>query len=176
MTVEDLEAMEPDGNRYELIRGVPHAMPATGFRHGKIANRINLPLATHVVTHRLGEVLIAEAGFVLRRNPDIMRVPDIAFVQAARVPDDAEQDRYLRLPPDLVVEVVSPTDRPSDIAEKIADYLAAGGPLIWMAYPQRRVVAIHRPGHPVEELGEDAMLDGGEIVPGFRLPIADIFS
>ncbi len=78
-------------------------------------------------------------------------------------------------PADLAVEVVSPNDRPAEIAEKVAFYLEHGVPLVWVAYPRPRHVVVHRPGQPPRTFGADDTLDGEEIVPGFRLPVAEVF-
>src|SRR6266508_6524195 len=175
MTVDEFEAMPDDGNQYELIRGVRRQMPAGGLRHGDIGSGIIIDLGLHVRVHNLGRVFNADTGFRIFSDEQTVYQPDVAFVRAHRLPSLAEQDRVGRLAPDLVVEVVSPTDRMSDVLDKVADYLRAGVPLVWVVEPKRRVVTVYRPDRSPRELGEDQELDGEEIVPGFRLAVADIF-
>ena len=175
VTVEDLEQMEIADDRYDLIRGKLHRMSPTVPRHAKAANRINVPLAVYVAEHRLGEVLINDLGFVLARDPDTLLGPDIAFVRAERMPPEEEQGRFARIVPDLVVEIVSPSDRPGRVVEKMEAYVPAGVPLVWFVDPQRRSASVRGAGHAADVLGEDGVLDGGEAVPGFRLPLSEVF-
>src|SRR4051794_26584724 len=103
MTAEELAAMPDDGNRYELANGELIAMAPSFARHGMIAGTIIGSLAHHVRMHRLGYVLAADAGYVLRRNPDTVRAPDASFVREGRSIEDA----FLNGAPDLAVEVLS---------------------------------------------------------------------
>ena len=80
------------------------------------------------------------------------------------------------MPPDLAVEVISPSDEPGDIARKKDLYRRAGVPLVWWVDPKRRMVAVYRDGELLAELGEGDELDGGDVLPGFRLPVAEIFA
>ena len=80
------------------------------------------------------------------------------------------------MPPDLAIEVVSPSDTARDVAAKMERYRRANVPLVWWVYPDRRAVAVYQNGQLVTELGEGDELDGGNVLPGFRLPIAEIFA
>jgi Uma2 family endonuclease len=175
MTIEEFEQMPDDGFRYEIVRGELRRMPGAGGRHGAIGMRLGSWLFIHAETHRLGTVYNADTGFLLFRDPDIMYMPDVAFVRAERLPPLDEQLGILQLPPDLVVEVVSPTDRLSDVLDKVSVYLAAGVPLIWVVDPQRRLITVHRPGYQAGTLGLEDHLDGEDIISGFRILIVDVF-
>src|SRR5258708_1262779 len=127
LTVADLLAMpEEDVRHYELVRGELHYMTPTKPTHSRIAGRLAWRLGHYVATHNLGEIYIDEGGFILGRNPDTVRVPDLAFVRQERVEAIGEIDGYWPEAPDLAVEVVSPSDRPAEVAAKTRDWLAAG--------------------------------------------------
>jgi len=123
----------------------------------------------------LGEVYAAETGFLLSRNPDTVRAPDCAYIQASRVTPEAMAAFWNPVIPDLVVEVVSSGDRPKAIAEKVSMWLDAGVRLVWVAYPARREVVAHRPGQPEMTYTERETLNGFDVLPGFTAPISDIF-
>jgi Uma2 family endonuclease len=175
MTVDEFEAMPEDGKRYELVRGVLREMPAGGGWHGEIGADFIIDLGGYVRAHQLGKIYNADTGFRIFPDHETVYQPDVAFVRADRLPSLSERRRILRIRPDLVVEVVSPTDRMSDVLDKVADYLRAGVPLVVVAEPDRRVVTTYRPNRDPRELAEDREFDGEEIVPGFRLVVADIF-
>ena len=175
MTVEEFEALPDDGWRHELIRGELVRMSPGGLEHGGIGHRIGRRLGNYVDEHDLGLVVDANAGFLFEDDPPTVRVPDVAFIRRDRLPPRDQWSRLSRVVPDLAIEVVSPNDRPSEIAEKVAFYLEHGVPLVWVAYPRPRHVVVHRPGQPPRTFGADDTLDGEEIVPGFRLPVAEVF-
>ena len=171
-TVEDVERLPDDDDRYALIRGVLFRMPPPMPRHGRTTTIIVLRVGTFVEEHGLG-VVYDNTGFVLARDPDVLLSPDIAFVRADRLP--AEEDRYPDLAPDLVIEVVSPSNTGPKIADKVEEYLAAGVVMVWVFDPRSRSVAVHRAGQPVRILTEEDELDGEEVLPGFRLRLAGLF-
>lgn len=175
MTADDLARMTPEpGYRYELIRGVVRRMAAAGARHGAIGFEVGRRLGNHVVEHRLGILFTSDTGFFIERDPDVILMPDVSFVRTERMPPGEMPEGYVPVVPDLAVEVVSPTDRWVDVEEKVALYLDNGVPLVWLFVPRPRVVRVYAAGKPVEELDEDGVLDGGEVVPGFRLAIKDV--
>jgi Uma2 family endonuclease len=175
MTAEDLEEMAPEEVRYELIRGELQRMAPAGGEHGEVTFEIGRLTGNHVAAHGLGRVYSADTGFLLSRNPDTVLAPDVAFVRADRLPPQAERRGFMPVVPDLVVEVVSPSDRPGYVEDKVAIYLGAGVPLIWVFDPWQRRVRVHRPGQPMRELTIDDTLDGEDVLPGFRLAIRDVF-
>ncbi len=151
-------------------------MTPAGFEHGRIAMRLGWRIGRYVEEHDLGEVLAAETGFTLERDPDTVRAPDVAFVRKERVPPSSERRRFAELGPDLVVEVVSPGDRAAAIEEKVQDYLHAGVRLIWVVYPDTKSVTEYRPATQAKSFGLEDELQGYDVLPGFICPVAQLFS
>ena len=123
VTAEELLNMPDDGYRYELVRGELRKMAPAGYRHGKSAGKINGLLFVHVTANNLGTVPTAETGFLLASDPDLVRVPDVAFVRREREEAVGIVDGFFPGPPDLAVEVISPHDRYTEVAEKVEDWL-----------------------------------------------------
>jgi Uma2 family endonuclease len=175
VTVEDLAEMEPDENRWSLMRGELVRMPPAGYRHGRVTARFERPMTTFVEEHGLG-VVVRETGFLLARDPDVVVAPDIAFVRSDRLPaGDEEPDGYLALAPDLVVEVVSPSDRTSRTLEKVFTYLEAGVPLVVLVEPRHKSVTVYDQNRQARILTERDEVEGGKVLPGFRLSVATLF-
>jgi Uma2 family endonuclease len=158
----------------ELVGGELIMMSPAGFRHGRVANRLSVRLGRFVEGNSLGVVTTAEAGFRIGRSPDTVRVPDIAFVRADRVPP-TEPAGFFEGPPDLAVEVVSPNDRASEVLAKAQDWLDAGCGMVWVVDPQTATVSVYRNRSEVVILRGSESLAGGDILPGFTLPVGDIF-
>lgn len=175
ITAEELEQMPGDGFRYDLVRGVLIRTAPAARRPARIEVRLGHYLYTFVDEHQSGEVYGAEAGFVLARDPDIVRAPDVSFVRAERLSPDLDEDRFLPFAPDLAVEIVPPSDRARDVHDKVMDYLDAGVPLVWVIHPSRRTVTVYTSGRTARLLREGDELDGGDVLPGFRLAVAEIF-
>lgn len=166
---------EPD-SVMELVRGEIVRMPKPKPRHGRIANRIAFLLTAHVTAHGAGEVYAAETGFLIARDPDTVRGADAAYLSNGRLALVTDPDDYYPVAPDLVAEVTSPDDRPGAVADKIAEWLSAGVRMLWQVYPAARTVVVHRPGAEPVTLGVGDRLDGGDVLPGFRCPVADLFA
>ena len=175
VTADDLLAMSDDGRLYELIEGVLHEVSPAGFEASEIAVRIGGRLGLFVDERGLGAVSGADGGFFFGRSPDTVRAPDVAFVRANRLPPADERGGFSPVVPDLAVEVVSPSDRQADVDAKIDFYLAHGVPLVWAVYPRHRTVVAHRPGQEPQTFGEGDVLTADDVVPGFRLSVAEIF-
>lgn len=174
MTADDLMTLPKQDARYELVHGELVVIPPAGARHGQIGVRLVISLGTYVDAHGLGQVLGPDTGFLLARDPDTVRAPDVSFIVASRVPAEGMSPGYVDGAPDLAVEVVSPSDTLYEVDEKVAEYLAAGTRLVWVVNPKRRTIAIHAPHAPITVLDEQDVLDGGDVVPGFRCAIADV--
>ena len=165
MTAEDL--LKPGvPERADLVRGVLVVHEPPGFRHGEITVRLTIALGTYVDTRHLGRVVAGDAGFKLQSDPDTVRGADIAFVSWERMPQQSPVG-FPPLGPDLVVEVLSPGDRPGETLAKIADWLSAGTRLVWVIDPERRLARIYRQDGSESILGADDALDGEDILPGF---------
>ena len=130
----------------------------------------------HARQHDLGLVLGDNVGYVLRRDPDHVRVPDVSFIAWNRAPRESELDRFIEGAPTLAVEIVSPNDRASDIHDQVQDFLAGAGTARSGCFGQAsRAFSVYRPNADTRELGPDAMLDGGEVLPGFSVRVGDLF-
>jgi len=170
MTADELLQI-PDKHA-ELVRGVLVVREPPGLRHGRIALELGRRLADHVAAGRLGRVYV-ESGFKLRSNPDTVRGPDVAFISQTRLPEP-EPVGYPALAPDLVVEILSPSDRPGEVLGKVADWLSAGTRLVWAIDPERRLARVYRSDGTEETVTADKALQGADVVPGFACPLATI--
>ena len=175
VTAEALLEMPADGFRYELIRGELKKMPPTGYAHGKYELSIGASLATHVKANRLGDASGGDAGFMLESNPDHVRAPDVAFVRRERAEVLGEVSGFFPGAPDLAIEIISPNDRYSEVEEKVADWLAAGTLAVIVVDPRRRSVKISRSLANAVVLTEADTLAVEDVVPGWRMPVKDIF-
>lgn len=176
MTAQQLAGLRQDGNRYELVGGELRMMSPAGGRHGRVAMNLGALLRSHVVERDLGVVYAAETGFLLSRNPDTVRAGDVAFVSHARLEGIEDDTGYLPLAPDLVGEVVSPSDSPGEVDQKAHAWIAAGTRLVLVVNSQARMVRVHKAAAPVVELGEDDALDPGDVVPGWHPRVGDFFA
>jgi len=176
MTAEELLELPDDDFKYELVAGELIRMPPGGWEHGTVAARLARLLDEYAEAHDLGKVCAADTGFILQRNPDIVRGPDAAFVTKARASAVRDARKFSPFGPDLAVEVVSPSERVSEIQEKLREYFAAGTRMVWVVYPSLRAVHIYRSPLDVRRLGENDSLDGEDVLPGFACPVRRCFS
>jgi len=169
------QLLEASGlGRCELVRGELIMMSPAGSEHGSIIVNITAPLATFVKQHRLGHVFSADTGFHIARDPDTVRAPDVAFVRQERIAGEIPKG-FFPGAPDLAVEVVSPGDRASEVLAKVQDWLEAGSAAVWIVDPHTRRVSVYRGGE-VAVLKEADSLAGGDLLPGFSLPVTDVFA
>ena len=166
VTAAELLRLHTPDKRVELVHGVLVVREPAGYLHGEVTARLTKQLMDHVDAHALGRILAAETGFRLRSDPDTVRAPDIAFLSRARVPDPRPPD-YLALAPDLVIEVLSPSDRPGATLAKVADWLSAGTQLVWVMDPERRLARVYRADGTEQIVTAEQTLDGEDVVPGF---------
>ena len=131
-------------------------------------------IVLHVREQKLGEAFGAETGFVLARNPDTVRAPDVSFVRQERLPREVSTG-YFPGPPDLAVEVTSPNDTYSEVHEKALSWLEHGTRLVWVIDPVGRRATIYRSSDDVSVLGPDAELTGDDVLPGLAVPLHDLF-
>jgi Uma2 family endonuclease len=175
-TAEELLAMPRDGFRYELVEGELKRMSPAGHNHGRIAMRLAIPLGKFIADNNLGAVYAAETGFKLKSDPDTVRAPDVSFIQQERVQEVGDAEGFWPGAPDLVVEVNSPGDRVGEVEEKVQEWLNAGARLVWVVSPRLRAVTVYRSLTDIRTLTEKDTLDGGEVVPGFQFPVAELFA
>ena len=176
MTAEDLLHIGDDGFRYELVQGELRRTSPAGHRHGRFVLNITTPLDQFVRAHQLGSVYAAETGFQLTTDPDTVRAADVAFIQQDRVTAVGDTEGYWPGAPDLAVEVVSPHDLYTEIEEKVIDWLDAGTRMVVIINPRKRTVTTYRSRSEITILTDDDTLDGADIIPGWRLPIQEIFA
>jgi Uma2 family endonuclease len=174
-TAEDLLRMPDDGFRYELVRGELRKMAAAGYIHGRVVMNLSTPLDQYVRAHNLGTVCAAETGFKLATNPDTVRAPDVAFIRRERVEEVGDVGGYWPGAPDLVVEVISPSDTYSEVEEKILEWLEAGVRLVIVANPRKRVITVYRSLTDITVLTEHDVLSGGDVVPGWTMLVRHVF-
>ena len=169
MTLE--EFLESDLEGYEYVEGELIPRMPTSLKHGKISLKLGSRLLLHVDENQLGDVYTSDTGF---RVGERLLIPDIAFVSIARIPDDT--DKASPIPPDLAVEVVSPTDMLNRIVEKAFAYLAAGTQLVWVVEPKSKTVMVYRSETDIKLLTRNDTLTGEDVVEGFACPVAELFA
>lgn len=179
MSAQDLALLADDDWTYELVEGTLVRMPLAGTNHGGISMSLGVPLAVYVRHHRLGRVFAAETGFLLSRpgDPETVLGADVAFLSTSRLPAKPPEQAFWRVTPDLIAETASPSQFRPEIAAKVGIWLAAGVRLAWVVWPGRQQVDVWRPGsdEPGITLGLDDSLDGLDVVPGFALPVRELF-
>ncbi len=171
-TLDQLARMPEDGLRHELDAGELLVMTRPNSKHGIYQARISRMLGNHVSENRLGEI-VTESGFILSRDPEVLRGPDVAFVRTERVAALPEEG-WADFAPDLVVEIVSPSDTARQIDRKIHQYLAAGTLTVWVVYPETRSVHVYAANGALQVIEFDGLLTSTAL-PGFELPVRDIF-
>jgi Uma2 family endonuclease len=163
------------GKRYELVDGELVEMSPPGGVHGEISLEIGALVRNFVRPLGLGVVYAAETGFLLRRNPDQVRAPDVAFVTRSRLPEGRSPEGWIPPAPDFAVEVVSPNDTAAEAQERVDDWLNAGTQVVWLVYPSKRNVMIFCGLDRVERRSGDDELDAEPVLPGFRCKLSERF-
>jgi Uma2 family endonuclease len=181
LTAEDLWRRPDDGMRHELVRGELRTVAPCGGEHGAVGTNLVVALGAYVKSRKLGTVLTGDVGFIIARDPDTVRAPDVAFVRRERIPASGIPTKFWPGAPDLAVEVVSPSDTLNEVEENVHEWLGAGAALVWVANPRRRTVTVYRSPTTAAVLTATILdaeqnLEGEDIVPGFRLPVAEIFA
>ena len=174
-TADELLRLPKGKNRYELIRGELKKVAPAGNEHGVLALKLAAKLWNFVEANKLGTVYAAETGFKLTTDPDTVRAPDTAFISQERLDEVGPVQGYWPGAPDLTVEVVSPFDLYTEVSDKVAEWLEAGSKMVVVVNPRRQQVFVHAPDTDVKVLGVDDNLDGGDVVPGWQLPIKELF-
>jgi len=174
-SAEELLRLSETG-RYELVRGDLIKLPPASLAHGGTQSNADFLIQRHVREHRLGRVFAGELGVWLERDPDTVRAADVAFYARGRLPEGALPVEFASIVPDLVVEVVATDDAAGAIQSRIEDWLRAGVRLLWVAYVATRSVVEYRSLREIRVLTGDDMLDGGDVLPGFLVPISELFT
>jgi Uma2 family endonuclease len=175
LTLDEFAVLPPeDGYRLELSRGRLVREPAPGLGHSEVAGRIYRRLWAAAEEKGAGRVFF-HAGFTLSRDPPTVRVPDVAFVRAARLPESVLPEGFGDGAPELAVEVLSPSNSASDIQRKALDYLDAGAALVWIVDPRERTVTVYRSPSDIRILGARDVLEGEQVLPDLRVPVGELF-
>ena len=205
LTADDLLRLYSEGVRGELIRGALCKTMPTGLTHGEIVMNLGGALGNFIRPRRLGRLVGSDSGMMLERDPDTVREPDIAFISAQKLPLNVRLSGYYEGAPDLVVEIVSPSDGAREVyhvcaspsargcgrlSAKARMWISFGVPLVWVVNPENRAIEVYlpfakwprmasaqgkRPNEPLLSLTENDILDGGEVLPGFNYPVRDVF-
>ncbi|HEY6802616.1 MAG TPA: Uma2 family endonuclease [Pyrinomonadaceae bacterium] len=176
MTAAELLRLPNGQHRYELINGELKTMSPTRQPHGKVTMHIAAPLAQFVWEKKLGEVFAAETGFKLTSNPDTVLAPDISFVNTARAALFETCEDFWPIAPDLVVEVMSPSDRKKNVRTKTLAWLQFGVKQVWNVDLKEETISIHYSSTEALTLTKQDVLSAGDLIPGFKIPVSEIFS
>lgn len=171
---EDLLAM-PESKGYELVRGSLVELNVGALSSWIGANLARL-LGNFVATQQLGWVWGAETGYqCFPDDPNRVRKPDASFIHKGRLPGGRIPEGFIRIVPDLAVEVISPNDSAYEVDTKIVEYLHAGVRLVWIVNPETRTIRIHRADGTIGWLTESDELSGEDVLPGFRCRVVELF-
>ena len=176
ITAEQLLLLPDKHVRRELVRGELREMALAGDEHGQVGMRAGWRLGQHVETNDLGAVFLAETGFIVARNPDTVRAPDVAFVRREVIEETGVLPGFRSGAPDLAIEVISPGDSYTEVKEKVMEWLDAGCRMVVTVDPRRRIVTVYRSRHDIEILTEEDTLSGGDVVEGWELPLSVLFA
>lgn len=164
----------PDGSKQELIKGVVVTTPTRGFEHGKVKGNVAFHLFEHVKPMKLGTVVFS-TGVITERDEDTVRGPDVSFYSKEGVPLGRRVVKYPDVPPDLCVEVVSPSNTKRELRDKTKEYFTVGVKLVWVVDPEDRSVTVLTNPNQSTTFYEPSELTGGEILPGFTCAISELF-
>ncbi|HZZ80124.1 MAG TPA: Uma2 family endonuclease [Gemmataceae bacterium] len=165
-----------DGNRHELVKGELFTMPPAGFEHGNAGSNLLARMHNHATSAKLGKVVGPDTGFILARDPDTVRAPDVGFVGNDKLNQFGIPKKYFPTAPDVAVEVVSPFDTYVEVDAKVEEWLAAGTLAVWVVNPRQRTVTVRVPGQNPVILKENDILTGNEAFPGFAMPVKEKFA
>jgi Uma2 family endonuclease len=174
MTADELWLLPDNSQRRELVHGELRTVAPPGEEHAWLTANIGMLLTEHVRAQALGRVY-GTLGCKLEADPDTVRAPDVAYIRQERL-SSAPQPGYWPGAPDLVVEVISPNDRYSEVDEKVDTWLAHGTRMVLVVNPRWRTLLVHRPGKPPRLLTEQDALDGEDVVPDWRLTVREVFA
>jgi Uma2 family endonuclease len=171
-TVEDLLNMPYDGLKRELVNGEIVVSPA-GWKHSEITIKISHILATFLEGHPIGMLAGPDLGVWLSNGN--LRSPDITFVRNEKQPKEEDQYKFAEFIPDLAVEVLSPSDRPQFVEEKIREFLENGVPIVWLVDPKQITVTEYRSLSETQQYSGDDMISAEPVLPGFSCPVSRFF-
>ncbi len=159
----------------ELVEGELVLMSPTKLHHGKLEYRLSKLIGDFVEAHNLGDISVGEVGIYTQRNPDTVRAADVVFISHAQYERSATGD-FFTAAPELVVEILSPNDRWSEVRQKLREYFGIGVRVVLVVDAKESVIELYRSPTDVQEFRPGDILTMEEILPGFALPVARLFS
>lgn len=176
ITAEQLATMRID-YPCELGEGRIVRLSPTSWTHARVVANVLELLVPYAKRKKLGKVTSADGGYHVRRKPDSVRCPDVAFLSRETMARaDAAGGTFARVAPDLAVEVLSPKDPWVEIETKVGEYLDAGSKLVWIVNPKAETVHVYEPGKDVRVLSTKDKIEGGKALPGFKAPVKAFFA
>ena len=175
MTFEDAARLDPDSEPGDLVRGEWVPVTKNTWRHGEIAINVGVLLKHYARTNAGWSVAVGDPGTKLGRDPDVLRGPDVAIVRAARRPTGRGAEGWLVGAPDVAIEVIGDGQSLSELTKKALEYLGAGAKMVWVLDPDPQRVMLFTPPDRVRILGPGDALEGGDVLPGFRCEVAELF-
>lgn len=173
LSLEQFEQLPDDGLLHELDEGDLVVMPPPKPRHGTVLLTLGNLLKEFLRKTPAGSVT-TQIGFLLKQEPATVRAPDVAFLRGTRA-QLALSNEYIEGAPDLAVEIVSPSDSASQMMRKVNQYLRSGGHTVWVVYPESRQAHVFEAAGTSRVLGEDQTLDAPNLLPGFSVPVKNLF-
>ena len=162
-------------NPCELVGGRVIRMTPTNPTHGRIELNVAAALRSFVRSQNLGIVMVGEVGVFTGRDPDTVRAPDVLFLSHERDAARTRRHGFLDVAPELVVEILSPTDRPAEVRRKLDEYFAAGVRVVWVVDPAERAVRVHVAHGEPRRFAAGDVLRGEDVLPGLELPVDEVF-
>jgi Uma2 family endonuclease len=177
----EIPSMESDPSDGDHLFEIVDGQILERRKMGAQADLIGFVLGSMIQAHsggKLGLCFSSQCGYhrIFPTEPKRLRYPDVSFVRSGRLPGNKPPRGHVDIVPDLVVEVISPNDKAEEIEQRLADFLRAGTPLAWLIYPQTKQVYVFHQGPAALRLGEDDVLDGEDVIPGFSCPLKDLFA
>jgi Uma2 family endonuclease len=175
-TLEQFDALPDDGFKHELNKGELVTMTLPMPRHNRVVKRILLLMERYLAQNPVGEIFIPDTPFLLSPpgEPVTLRGPDLAYLSRERVEQIDETER-IQGAAELTIEVVSPSDTPHELLQKTAQYLAAGGQMVWVVYPEEHEVRVFEASGAIRILGGQGTIEAPALLPGFSARVAEFF-
>ena len=171
LTAEAELVLDPE-KEYEIVNGQPEEKEMASSLHGGVGSRLLIEIGYYAKINKLGAAYGADTTFQVGIND---RLPDVAFISAARIPKEGETSSKWKIAPDLAVEVVSPNDLYRKVVSKVKEYLAAGVSEVWLIEPELKIFTIYRSLTDFTVLSEEDELVSETLLPGFRLKLSELF-
>jgi len=162
----------PDGSEQELVRGEIITMPPPGGLHGATCSKAVRKIGYFIDSGLGGTLVCNDTGFVTERNPDSVRGPDISYWTKERLKEVPVG--YIENAPDMLIEVLSPSNTSKQIRTKLIEYFAKGVRLVWVIAPEDRTLTIYRKADEGRLLHDTATVTGEDVLPGFSCRVSDL--